>query len=187
MKKVLTIALLAICFNVIAQDTSLPKIVNDTLITSIGWKIVIGKDIKTGYGSLPNGDFKTIGMNDGANIFFAANGDMPVQSIGKAWCNRLFSVKKFKKEGSDKRGYKYFVIINGGTMSRFKCDIEQAIVSNEVLVPDEFKPKPKPLVVEVKQQKSVADELLKLKSLLDQGILTKDEYEAQKKKLLDKN
>ncbi|MDR0659971.1 MAG: SHOCT domain-containing protein [Prevotellaceae bacterium] len=32
---------------------------------------------------------------------------------------------------------------------------------------------------------SVADELLKLKKLLDEGIITKEEFEAQKKKLLD--
>jgi len=31
----------------------------------------------------------------------------------------------------------------------------------------------------------VFDELIKLKQLLDEGILTKDEYEAQKKKLLE--
>lgn len=33
---------------------------------------------------------------------------------------------------------------------------------------------------------SVADEILKLKQLLDDGILTEDEFQAQKKKLLDK-
>ncbi|MBD2705507.1 SHOCT domain-containing protein [Spirosoma sp. BT702] len=32
---------------------------------------------------------------------------------------------------------------------------------------------------------SVADELLKLKQLLDAGAITKDEYESQKKKLLN--
>ena len=32
---------------------------------------------------------------------------------------------------------------------------------------------------------SVADEIAKLKKLYDDGILTKEEYEAQKKKLLE--
>jgi hypothetical protein len=31
----------------------------------------------------------------------------------------------------------------------------------------------------------VADEIEKLKKLLDSGAITKDEYESQKKKLLD--
>lgn len=35
------------------------------------------------------------------------------------------------------------------------------------------------------KQSSVADELTKLKKLYDDGILTKDEFEAQKKKLLN--
>jgi hypothetical protein len=34
-------------------------------------------------------------------------------------------------------------------------------------------------------QKSIADEILKLKNLMDQGVLTKEEFEAQKKKLLE--
>jgi len=32
---------------------------------------------------------------------------------------------------------------------------------------------------------SVADELLKLKKLLDEGVLTQQEFDAQKKKLLE--
>jgi len=43
----------------------------------------------------------------------------------------------------------------------------------------ENKPADKPSIT------SKADELLKLKELLDKGILTKDEYEAEKKKILD--
>ncbi|MCW3126931.1 MAG: Short C-terminal domain, partial [Bacteroidetes bacterium] len=33
---------------------------------------------------------------------------------------------------------------------------------------------------------SGADELMKWKKLLDQGIITKEEFEAQKKKILEK-
>ena len=36
-----------------------------------------------------------------------------------------------------------------------------------------------------KLQTSVADELIKLKKLMDEGVLSKEEFEAQKKKLLD--
>ena len=36
-----------------------------------------------------------------------------------------------------------------------------------------------------KEQKSVADELIKLKKLKDDGIITQDEFNEQKRKLLD--
>jgi len=35
------------------------------------------------------------------------------------------------------------------------------------------------------EKNMVADELIKLKSLLDQGVLTQEEFDAQKKKLLN--
>lgn len=53
--------------------------------------------------------------------------------------------------------------------------------------PDKFK---KEVPVEIKENKEVskistADELLKLKGLLDAGVLTQDEFDSQKKKLLE--
>jgi hypothetical protein len=65
-------------------------------------------------------------------------------------------------------------------------DVENAITFGELIVPVEFRPKKESVVVEVKQQTSVADELKKLKALLDDGTLTQEEYDAQKKKLLEK-
>jgi len=46
------------------------------------------------------------------------------------------------------------------------------------------KPTPKPVVVET-QPTSVADELRKLKELADDGVITAEEFEAQKRKLLE--
>ena len=37
---------------------------------------------------------------------------------------------------------------------------------------------------EEKKRRSAADELMKLKQLLDMGVITKEEFEGQKKKLL---
>jgi len=79
-------------------------------------------------------------------------------------------------------------------------DFEKAIMAGELSVPAAFKTKPtEPKVTpitaaEIKNQYTpdelkkilVADEIKKLFDLYKQGALTKDEYEAQKKKLLDR-
>ena len=57
---------------------------------------------------------------------------------------------------------------------------------DEIVYPEEYKPKK----AEAPQQTpviSIADEILKLKKLLDDGVLTKEEFETQKKKILEKN
>lgn len=101
--------------------------------------------------------------------------------------NRGFDYKvvKIDKRGNKKHGYTYYPVINVGAI---RFDIDNAISSGELDVPENFKPKAKPLLVEVKGgQISVADELVKLKKLFDDGVLNKEEYEAAKKKLLEKN
>lgn len=52
-------------------------------------------------------------------------------------------------------------------------------------MPDEFKPKEKPIVIISKI--SAADEILKYKKLMVAGVLTKEEFETKKKKLLEEN
>lgn len=49
---------------------------------------------------------------------------------------------------------------------------------------DEKDTAPKEIVKSGNDQRSVADELLKLSELMKQGIITGDEFEKQKKKLL---
>ena len=69
----------------------------------------------------------------------------------------------------------------------YEVDIDNAIAAGEVVIPEEFKQKDKVHQIEAKGTAvSVADELLKLKKLLDDGILTKDEFEAERKKILQK-
>ena len=45
-------------------------------------------------------------------------------------------------------------------------------------------PPPAPPAVDGASQESVADQLTKLKALLDAGVLTQDEFDAQKSKIL---
>lgn len=164
------------------QDADLPKVIKDTLFTTCGYKIVEGSDIKLGAGSLPNGDFKYIAISAGswANLM---DPSMAKNGIGRRYSGHLLRVKRFRKDGSKKRGFTYTLIVGGGNIANYDCDIENAIASGEVVIPDEFKHPP---LSSSSPASSPADELKKLKELLDAGAITQGEYDSTKKKILDR-
>jgi hypothetical protein len=180
MRKIILGIVIIITFSGNAQNSDLPKVVGDTLITTSGYKAIVKDDLKLGVGTLPNGNFKYIQTSSASWV--TAGGSQI--TVGKAWSGHLFRIKKIRKQGSDKRGYTYWLVLGGGNIVNYECDIENAIASGEVVVPDEFKPKMSSTIVI--SNISVSDELVKLKKLLDDGILTKEEYDTQKKKLLSK-
>jgi len=195
MKKFLfTLTLIFIIFQVFSQsDSTLPRIVKDTLFTTSGYKVVEGQEIKIGTGTMPDGDFKFIRRNSNSLFsYYSTTGYQNQANAANAFprsqAGLKYKIKTVEKRGNKKHGYVYYAKIGAGLIN-YEIDVENAISSGELNVPDEFKPKPKttPVVVEVKQQISVADELTKLKKLYDDGVLTKEEYEDQKKKLLEKN
>ena len=174
-----------------SNDNALPRLVDDTLFTTSGYRVIVGEDINLGVGATPDGDFKFIRRNS------TGFGTLMVQTDNNAYNKSQLSlprnmaghkgkVVKIVARGNKRIGVTYEPLITFGS-GRYEVDVDNAIASGEIVVPDEFKPKPKTAatVVEVKQI-SVADELTKLKKLYDDGILTKEEYEAQKKKLLEK-
>lgn len=172
---------------------ALPRVIEDTLFTTSGYKIVVGEDINIGTGSTPDGDFKFIRRNStGFGTAMATTNNNAYNksqlSLPRNMAGHKGKVVKIATRGNKRIGKTYEPLITFGFgMGRYEIDVDNAIASGEIVVPDEFKPKPKAAVVEVKQQISIADELSKLKELYDDGVLTKDEFEAQKKKLLEKN
>jgi Short C-terminal domain len=174
------------------KDRTFPKIVGDTLFTTSGYKIVEKQDIKIGTGSMPDGDFKFVRINSASWFAYHSNTGYngfvnQANSFSRSQSGLNYKIKSIEKRRNKKHGYVYYAKIGSGIIN-YEIDVENAIASGELNVPDEFKPKTKTaVVVEVKQQVSVADELAKLKKLSDDGILTQEEYEAQKKKLLEKN
>lgn len=141
---------------------------------------------------MPDGDFRFIRTNSASLFAYHSNTGYnglanQANSFPRNQSGLTYKVKRIEQRGSKKHGYVYYVIIGG--LVAYEIDVENAITSGELVVPDEFKPKPKTAttVVEVKQPLSLADELAKLKKLYDDSVLTKDEYEAAKKKLLEKN
>jgi hypothetical protein len=81
------------------------------------------------------------------------------------------AIKKDRRSGIDK----YLFVVSAGLPFNYSLFIDDAILACEV------RPCEK---TDAKQPASVADELKKLKDLLDSGALTQAEYDAQKKKLL---
>ncbi|MBS1933616.1 MAG: SHOCT domain-containing protein [Bacteroidetes bacterium] len=68
---------------------------------------------------------------------------------------------------------------NSTFKTSFEINFDGAIESGELIVPAELKVKST-----ATNSTSVADEIVKLKKLLDDGTITKEEFEAAKKKLL---
>lgn len=170
------------------SNPSQSQLKGDTLFTQSGYKVIDGVKLKLGTGSMPDGDFKFIRRNAGSLFNYTGNQARAneANALPRNNAGLEYKVIRIDKRGTKKHGYVYYPIINVG-MIRYEIDIDNAIATGEIAVPDEFKPKKESPVVVVKNEVSVADELTKLKKLYDDGVLTKEEYEAQKKKLLEKN
>ena len=170
MKKIIFILL--ICpFATIAQRV--PRLENDTLYTSGGYKIYKGQTLTFAEGTGKNGNFRfaKIKGNDSPGILANKTvaveevSDFKISGLGNAW---------IRIHGE--------LITNNGVRKRinFNLAFDKAIegiqgMAPELIVPDEFKNK---------SQKSSADEIAKLFKLYQDGAITKEEYEMQKNKLL---
>lgn len=191
MKKPAILCVLCISFLISnSQDSTETRLVGDTLITNVGFKIVENQELTIGTGGMPDGDFKFIRISSTSMFQYTSNngnntGKNQANALTRSASGKHYKVVRIDKRGSKKRGYSFYPIINVGA-TRYEVDIDNAVASGEIKVPDQFLPKKESPVVVVKQEISVADELTKLKKLYDDGVLTKEEYDAQKKKLLEK-
>ena len=190
MKKLLTVLLITLFSTTVkSQESDLPKMIGDTIFTTSGFKIIKNQMIKVGIGSMPDGDFKYIRINSSSLFAYSSNKGYKglanqANSFPRSESGLNYKIREVEQRGNKKRGYVYYAKIGRGLIN-YEIDIENAIKSAEIDIPEEFRPKSK--VVQINQQISVADELVKLKKLYDDGILTKEEFEGEKKKLLEKN
>lgn len=190
MKRFLLFAAFAFIFHSSqSQDSTGTRYDNDTLYTRSGFKITDNQMLKIGTGSMPDGDFKYIRISSTSFFQYQGNDAYRSQknaanSLAASTAGHQYKVVRIDKRGNKKHGFKYLPIINVGAV-RYEVDIDNAIASGEIDVPEQFKAKQKPaVVVEVKSGLSVADEIAKLKKLYDDSLITKEEYEAGKKKIL---
>jgi hypothetical protein len=134
----------------------------------------INDTVRLGKGSNANGSFAFIADYGPGPIPPADPNRAPSgRSLPRQFTNSAVILKAIRKtslNGADK----YIFMINPGGLFRFTMYIDDAISACEV----------KPCAADDAKVNSVADEIKKLKALLDSGAITKDEYDAQKKKLL---
>ena len=97
--------------------------------------------------------------------------------LGAANSGLIVTLKKIKKYNYKRYKGVYFTV-GGGNITNYTIDIENAIKSCEIEVCNDKKE-----VAESKPDKY--DQLAKLKKLLDDGVLTQEEYDAEKKKILE--
>lgn len=148
-----------------------------TYTTEDGTTYTVGDTIHIGMGSNPNGTFNYIFVVDNWN------GNRPWSSQLN---NKFAIIDRFAWGGSDKLGKSiYAVFRNAGGVS--SMNLESAITAGEVITPNSKKKTVAgnaPVIIQ--QGASLAEELKKLKDLLDAGVLTQAEFDAQKQKLLSK-
>ena len=203
MKKILFLLLLSPLFS--TAQINLPWFQNDTLTTTGGYKIYKGQILQFATGSLSAGYFSFIKFHQNMaknNTYTLQNGTMLVKSL-----------KGYKYSGPDNNSIRIAGTITYKDGKKEEADIlmnfERATEDydgqlSELNVPEQFKRKPgqttvkaeakQPAAVEPKKQTApddlrkilVADEIKKLFDLYQAGALTKEEYEAQKKKLLER-
>jgi hypothetical protein len=136
-----------------------------------------GDTLQVGYGSNPNGDFRFIYQPP--NYIWGTE----EKPLTKMMSNSRLIIKHFKEYDSPKMGLKFYTVVSIGSIVNNVVELEPAIESGEIIIPG-YTPASKVQVVQAVAPLSVADELSKLKKLLDDGVLTQAEYDTQKKKLL---
>ena len=171
MKKLLFVLML-LPFVSIAQKP-LPRYENDTLYTSSGYNIYIGQVLQFGIGSGRDGKFKYVNIKN----------NVPFSTLK----NNSIEVKQMMNYGISILSNAYIEIIGSFTYkdgTKGVIDIHMAFdraieysgkLPGELLVPGEFK---------FRLKGTVAEEINKFYELYKEGFLTKEEFEAQKKKLL---
>lgn len=99
---------------------------------------------------------------------------------GTNFSGKTVKVKSLIAYGRKKTGYTVVAKVGVGEMVNYWIEIENAIEGGELVPPASYARKN----ISSSAGGSVADELKKLKELLDAGAITQDEYDSQKKKLL---
>ena len=167
MKKVVLLLVSYFIVN-FSYSQNVEKLQEYTASNGVTYKI--GDEIKLGRGSDTNGKFVYVNVGG-----WAVSTDPEANRLGAANVGLLVTVKKINKYNHKRYKGVYFVV-GGGNITNYTLDIENAIQTCEV---------------ENCAQKSQDsgtdkyDQLAKLKKLLDDGVLSQEEYEIEKKKILD--
>ena len=164
---------LLICANNISAQ-NLPKFENDTLFTKCGFKIYKGQKLKFGIGTREDGRFNYLKIRGSDNPRKLRNKELLVRKVSDFYISGLENAYiKIRGTITDENGVSRNI--------KFKMIFEKAIgekpgIEPEIIIPKEFM---------CKFRLDISSEIEKLFKLYQEGILNKEEYEKQKKKLLE--
>ena len=166
----LIIALLA--FNLSQAQSKIEKL--NEYIAPNGITYKIGDKIKLGRGSDTNGKFVYVSVGG-----WAISADPEENRLGAGNAGLIVTIKKINKNTS-KRFNRVFFTVGGGNITNYFLDIDYAIAACEI---EDCKTNKE----ETQTSSDKYDKLQKLKKLLDDGVLSEVEYQAEKKKILNGN
>jgi hypothetical protein len=203
MKKALFVLLLSPLLS--TAQGSLPRFENDTLYTSSGYNIYKGQTLFLGKGTSDAGYFKFVKFHYStyrSTTYLLQNSTVLVKKL-KNFKNSAAGESSIEIMGTvtypDGKKEDTYLVMN---FERATEDF--AGLPAELIVPAEYRnkrvvqvnsqAKTQNIVAEVKKENApqelrkllVADEIRKLFTLYKDGALSKEEYESQKKKLLDR-
>ncbi|NCT92912.1 MAG: SHOCT domain-containing protein [Chitinophagaceae bacterium] len=160
--------------------SDIKKMLNDGYTLSSGWTIKEGDTLRLGPGTMPDKRYAYIYQSP-LNFFATASADNSGKNYLASNAARNAIVKEFITYGTKRSGFTIIAKVGVGDISNYWIEIDNAIGSGELTPPamysSFYKKTSGPAA-------SIADELKKWKDLLDAGAITKEEYEAQKKKLI---
>ncbi len=176
MKKLLLFATLFLAIAMNAQKISKDEVYS----ASNGITYKVGDTITLGRGSGMNGHFQYLQMGGFYNAMAAAGGNYNQMSasLDRNYSGMNVVVKKIKT-AKDRRGTnKTYFVVGGGNITNYNLMIEDAIANCEVKDCTDTQK------VEVVSAESKYDKLKKAKELLDSGVLTQAEFDAEKAKIM---
>lgn len=193
--------LLSLCAT--AQDTVRPEYASmkggelsnyvqaNGYVTNVGYTVKAGDELILGKGTLPNKFFAFIYQSPMGYFTETTVDASSRKSLTSNFAGKKVKVKRLQAYGTRRTGYNVVAVVGAGDIVNYWVELDQAIDAAEVIIPEPYaskldiNKKNAPVVIQ-QNNASVADEIKKLKELYDGGVLTKEEYESQKKKLLDK-
>lgn len=187
MKKITLLFLMLFTAITFAQENTFD---GKTLTLKDGGSITVGEDLKLGKGTKDNGYFRYIEVNSASMMRTTNNNNWGVQdanAMSSQYNGLKGKVIRLEERGNRRTGKKWYAVIGVGEARRYQVDIENALVAGEIYVDGNSLNKTSGNT-STPENKTVskADELLKLKSLLDEGLITEEEFETMKADVLKK-
>lgn len=145
--------------------------------TTAGTQVHIGDTLRLGRGTLPTGEFQFVYVP--ANVFMGSK----QVNFSSQLNNLTVRVKDLRFQHSKLYGDKTVAVIKANTLNGC-VDLNAAEEAGEIITAHTRRAAVSAPPPTATSPPSTTDELLKLKKLYDQKVLTKAEYDAQKAKLL---